>query len=210
MKLYDHAMAPNPRRVRIFLAEKGIEVDTVQVDIAAGENLGAEFRAINPRCLLPTLVLDDGTVIDESVAICRYFEEIRPMPNLMGSDAKSKALIESAQRHMEWDGLMAVAEAFRNGNPAFANRSISGKEGVAAVPGLVERGRALAIRFFGALNATLGNAQYVAGDTFSIADITAFCVVDFAKWIQIRAGEEHPHVRRWYDEVKARPSSHRR
>lgn len=207
MKLYEFTMAPNPRRVRVFLAEKGIEVETVQVDIPAGENIAPAFRAINPRGLLPTLVLDDGTVIDESVAICQYFEELHPEPPLMGTDAKSKAVIASAQRHMEWDGLMPVAEAFRNGNPAFANRAISGSEGVPAVPSLVERGLASAQRFYTALNETLGQAEYVAGDAFSIADITAFCVVDFAKWVKIRAGDEHPHIQRWYATVSSRPSA---
>ena len=207
MKLYDFTMAPNPRRARIFLAEKGIEIETVQVDIPAGENIAPAFRAINPRGLLPTLELDDGTIIDESVAICRYFEELQPDPPLMGTDAKSKAVIESAQRHMEWDGLMPVADAFRNGNPAFADRAISGSEGVATIPDLVGRGLAAAGRFYDSLNTTLADSEYVAGDTFSIADITAFCVVDFAKWVQIRVGDEHPNIKRWYDAVKARPSS---
>lgn len=207
MKLYEYTMAPNPRRVRIFLAEKGVEIDTVQVDIPSGENLAPEFRTINPRSLLPTLVLDDGTVIDESVAICRYIEELHPEPPLMGTDAKSKAVIESAQRHMEWDGLLSVAEAFRNSNPTFVDRGISGSEGVPAIEALVDRGRASTIRFLGALNDTLGTSEYVAGDAFSIADITAFCVVDFAKWIQVRAGDEHPHLNRWYAAFKARPSS---
>lgn len=207
MKLYEYTMAPNPRRVRIFLAEKGIEVETVQVDIPAGENIAPTFRAINPRGLLPTLVLDDGTAIDESVAICQYFEELHPEPPLMGTDAKSKAVIASAQRHMEWDGLMPVAEAFRNGNPAFANRAVSGSEGVPAVAALVERGLASAKRFYAALNETLAHAEYVAGDAFSIADITAFCVVDFAKWVKFRAGDEHPHIQRWYAAVSSRPSA---
>ena len=207
MKLYEMTMAPNPRRLRIFLAEKGIEVDSVQVDIPSGENIAPAFRAINPRGLLPTLVLDDGTVIDESVAICRYFEELHPEPALMGTDATSKAVIESAQRHMEWDGLMPVADAFRNGNPAFADRAVSGTEGVPVIADLVGRGKQLAGRFFDSLNETLADSEYVAGDTFSIADITAFCVVDFAKWVQIRVGDEHPHVQRWYASVKARPSS---
>ena len=207
MKLYDYTMAPNPRRVRIFLAEKGIDIEMEQVDIPAGENLSAEFRAINPRSLLPTLVLDDGTVIDESVAICRYFEELHPEPPLFGTDARSKAVIESAQRHMEWDGLMPVAEAFRNSNPTFANRSTAGSEGVPALDGLVERGRNGAQRFYDALNTTLGESQYVAGDAYSIADITAYCVVDFAKWVQIRAGDEHPNIKRWYAEVASRPSA---
>lgn len=207
MKLYDMTMAPNPRRVRIFLAEKGIEVDSEQVDIPSGENIAPAFRAINPRGLLPTLVLDDGTVIDESVAICRYFEELHPEPSLMGTDATSKAVIESAQRHMEWDGLMPVADAFRNGNPAFTDRAVSGTEGVPLIADLVGRGTLLAHRFFDSLNETLADTEYVAGDTFSIADITAFCVVDFAKWVQLRIGDEHPHVQRWYAAVKSRPSS---
>lgn len=207
MKLYDYRMAPNPRRVRVYLAEKGIEVETVQVDIPAGENLGEGFRAINPRSLLPTLLLDDGTVIDESVAICRYFEELHPEPPLMGTDARSRAVIESAQRHMEWDGLMSVAEAFRNSNATFDDRGISGSTGVPRIPDLVERGRASTQRFFASLNETLGESTHVAGEDYSIADITAFCVVDFAKWIQIRAGDEHPHLKRWYAQVAARPSS---
>ena len=207
MKLYDFAMAPNPRRVRIYLAEKGIEVEKVQVDIPSGENLAAEFRAINPRCLLPTLVLDDGTVIDESIAICVYFEALHPTPPLFGTDAKSRAVIASAQRHMELDGLSSVADAFRNGNPAFADRSISGSEGVPAVPGLVERGQAATRRFFASLNNALGESEFVAGDAFSVADITAFCVVDFAKWIQVRAGDEHPNIKRWYGAVSSRPSA---
>ncbi len=207
MKLYDFKMAPNPRRVRIFLAEKGIEVETEQVDIPSGQNLGAAFRAVNPRCLLPTLVLDDGTVIDESVAICTYFEAEHPDPPLFGTDAKSKATIASAERHMELDGMSAVADAFRNGNPAFANRSISGSEGVPSVPGLVERGRAAAQRFFERLNATLDDSEFVAGSAYSVADITALCVVDFAKWIQIRAADEHPHIKRWYAAVSSRPSA---
>lgn len=207
MKLYDFKMAPNPRRVRIFLAEKGIEVETEQVDIPSGENLKPAFRAINPRSLLPTLVLDDGTIIDESVAICVYFEALHPEPALLGTDAKSRAVIASVQRHVEFDGLLSVAEAFRNGNPAFANRSLSGTEGVPAVPGLVERGTASAKRFYAALNGTLEKSEFVAGDSYSIADITALCVVDFARVIQMRVSDEHPHLKRWHEAVSSRPSA---
>ena len=152
-------------------------------------------------------MLDDGTVLDESVAICRYFEELHPQPPLMGTDAQSRAVIESVQRHVEWDGLMPVADAFRNGNPAFADRATPGSQGVPVIRELVERGRAAALRFYDSLNAALGKSDHVAGDAFSIADITAFCVVDFAKWVQIRAGDEHPHIQRWYAAVKARPSA---
>lgn len=207
MQLYEYAMAPNPRRVRIFLVEKGIAVDTVQVDIPAGENLAPAFRAVNPRGVLPTLVLDDGTVIDESVAICRYFEELHPEPALMGSDARSKAVIESAQRRMEWDGLLPAGDAFRNGNPVFADRALPGSEGVPAIAALAERGRAAMQRFFDALDATLAAQPFVAGEAFSIADITAFCAIDFAKWAKLRAGEAHPNLLRWHAEVGARPSA---
>lgn len=207
MQLYEYAMAPNPRRVRMFLSEKGIAVDTVQVDIPAGENLAAAFRVVNPRGLLPTLVLDDGTVIDESVAICRYFEELQPAPALMGVDARSRAVIESAQRRMEWDGLLPVAEAFRNSSPVFANRALAGSDGVPAIAALAERGRQAALRFFDALEATLAAQPFVAGEAFSIADITAFCTIDFAKWAKLRPGDAHPHLLRWHEAVGARPSA---
>ena len=158
MKLYDYTMAPNPRRVRIFLAEKGIEIEKVQVDIPAGENLAPEFRAINPRGLLPTLVLDDGhhhRRVRGHLPLFRVAAS-RPPP-LIGTDAKTRAVVASAQRHMEFDGLQSVADAFRNANPTFANRSISGSEGVPAVPGLVERGQAAAARFYTSLNDTLAS-----------------------------------------------------
>ena len=181
MKLYDSKLAPNPRRVRIFMAEKGVECENVQIDIIAGENLTDDFLAINPRGMLPTLVLDDGTAIDETVAICRYLEEVHPEPPLLGTDAKDKAHIEARQRHMEFDGLLGAAEAFRNSFPGFAERGLAGNVGtVGAVPELVERGKASVTRFYEALDADLGNSEFVAGDTFTIADITALATVDFA------------------------------
>lgn len=208
MKLYDMKLAPNPRRVRIFLAEKGIYVERVDLNIGAGENLSPEFLAINPRGLLPTLVLDDGTVLDESIAICRYFEEVYPEPNLMGRTALEKAMIESWQRRIEFDGLLSVATAFRNAAPHFANRSMPGAHPpLPQVPAMVERGMILSQGFFDALNDRLGNSAYVAGDRFTIADITALTTIDFAKWIKLTIGEQHPHLRRWYADVSARPSA---
>jgi len=208
MKLYDCTLAPNPRRVRIFLAEKGIEIEKVQVDIVKGENLRPEFLNINPRGLLPVLELDDGTRIDETIAICRYLEEIRPEPALLGSDALSKAVIESWQRHVEIDGFLAAAEAFRNDNPIFSQRAIPGvTERVDAIPALVARGRASTLRFFDRLNHRLASCSFVAGDTFSIADITALCTVDFARWAKLEVPVEHTHTRRWYETVSKRPSA---
>ena len=209
MKLYNSQMAPNPRRTRIFLAEKGVDYEVVEYNIPKGDNLNPEFLKINPRGLLPTLVLDDGTVIDESIAICRYIEESVPEPNLMGIDAKSKAHIEARQRHMEFDGLNGAAEAFRNSYPGFRSRGLGGNVGeVPAIPELAERGRETVSRFFDSLNEYLGENAYCAGDSFSIADITALTAVDFATTAaRIAFPEDKPNLKRWYDEVSARPSA---
>ena len=209
MKLYDSKLAPNPRRVRIFMAEKGVTCDNQQVDIVKGENLGEDFLAVSPRGLLPTLVLDDGTVLDESVAICRYLEETHPQPPLMGTDPVSKAHVEARQRHMEFDGLMSAAEAFRNAFPGFEARGLGGNVGtVDAIPELAARGKASVGRFYAALDEHLAKSQYVAGDTFTIADITALCTVDFASGAaRSPVPDECANVKRWYAEVSARPSA---
>ncbi len=209
MKLYDSKLAPNPRRVRMFMAEKGIECETAQVDIIQGENLSDDFLAINPRGVLPTLVLDDGTVLDESVAICRYLEEIQPQPALMGTDPVSKAHIEARQRHMEFDGLMGAAEAFRNSFPGFANRGLPGNAGaVDAVPELVERGKNTVQRFYERLDQALAQSEFVAGDAFTIADITALCTIDFAAGAaRLPIPDDCENLKRWHAAVSARPSA---
>lgn len=207
MKFYDCTMAPSPRRVRIFLAEKGVKLDTVQVDLMKGENLGAEFLKINPRGTVPVLQLDDGTCLDETVPICRYIEELHPNPPLMGTDAKSRAVIAMRVRHIEWDGFLAGAEAFRNASPAFADRGIPGVNGVPAIPALAERGRQGLHRFMDRLEAILSTSEYIAGNRYTIADITGLCVVDFAAWVKIKPSDSHPHIRRWYGSVSSRPSA---
>lgn len=207
MKFYDCAAAPSPRRVRIFVAEKGITLDTVQVDLLAGENLKPGFLAINPRGVVPVLQLDDGTCIDESVPICRYLEELYPEPCLMGDTPKARAVIASVTRHVEIDGFLAGAEAFRNSTPRFADRGIPGRVGVPAIPQLAERGRAGLARFFDQLEQVLSRQPYLAGDTFSIADITALCVVDFAGWVKLKLPDTHAYARKWYEQVAARPSA---
>ena len=208
VKLYGNNMAPNPRRVHIFMAEKGITCENVQLDIVKGENLSDEFLAINPRGMLPTLVLDDGTVIDETVAICRYFEETQPEPALMGTDPVNKALVESKQRHMEWDGLLGAMEAFRNAFPGFASRGLGGNVGtVEAIPALVERGKETLRRFYERLDGQLAASKFIAGDDFTIADITALCTIDFAAGAaRVPIPEECANVSRWHTEVSARPS----
>jgi glutathione S-transferase len=208
MKLYDMVKAPNPRRVRMFLAEKGIEVPCEQLDIAGGENLTPGYLAINPRGSVPALLLDDGTLIDESVAICRYFEELHPEPNLLGRTPLEKAQIESWQRHMEFDGMMSVGFVFRNVHPPFANRGAAGTApAVPQLPDMAARGIVLTEHFFATLNARLGDVPFVAGDRFTIADITGFIAVEFARWVKLAPAETHDNIKRWYADIKARPSA---
>ena len=208
MKLYDTKMAPNPKRVRIFLKEKGIEVEKVEMNLIEGENLSADYLKINPRGLVPTLILDDGTVLDESVAICRYLEEIQPEPNLLGTDAKEKALIESWQRHVEFDGFTPLLECFRNSFPGFADRALPGlPPEYKAIPELAERGKRRYQLFLENLNKRLGENEYIAGNRFTIADITAYCGIGFAKVVKMTIPEQHKHTLRWHKQISERPSA---
>lgn len=208
MKLYDMEKAPNPRRVRMFLAEKGIAIERVEINIQAGENLGPEYLAINPRGVVPTLVLDDGSILDESLAICRYFEALHPEPNLFGRTPLEMAQIESWQRRMEFEGMFNIAAAFRNAMPAYANRAAPGSgPATPQVPALIERGKMMSQHWLDGLETRLSQSAYVAGERFSVADITAFICVDFAKWIGLRAGDSHLALKAWYAGIKARPSA---
>lgn len=208
MKLYDCGMAPNPRRARIFIAEKGLEIPRIEVDLIGGENLQPAFQAINPRGLVPTLELDDGTRIDEVVSICRYLEELHPSPPLLGTTAVERALVDSRQRQMEFEGMIGVSEIFRNSHPAFAQRSLPGvAESVKAVPELVERGRQTLTRFFAALERYLSRSEFVVGARYTLADITALCAIDFAGWVEIGVPPQHVHTQRWYAAVSSRPSA---
>ncbi|MBI3246562.1 MAG: glutathione S-transferase family protein [Deltaproteobacteria bacterium] len=208
MKLYDCQMAPNPRRVRIFLAEKGLDLPKVEVSILDGDNLKPEFLRINPRGLLPVLELENGTVLDETVAICRYLEETHPEPNLMGATPVERATIESWQRHMEFDGLQAVSEVVRNSIPVFSSRGLAGTTQVPAIPALVERGTASMARFFARIEQRLQETEFVAGNRFTIADITALCAVDTAKnFVKMPIPEGNTNTQRWYVAVSSRPSA---
>ena len=207
MKLYDCQMAPNPRRVRVFLAEKGVDIPKTEVSIIEGENLKPEYLAVNPRGLLPTLELDDGNRIDETIAICRYIEETHPEPNLMGQDALEKAQIESWQRHMEFDGLNPTGEMFRNSFDPFKNRGLPGLENVQAIPELAARGKAGVERFYERLEQRLSQSTYIAGERYTIADITALCVVDFASFAKMGIPEANTNTKRWHADVSARPSA---
>lgn len=208
MRLYDMTLAPNPRRVRIFLAEKGIEVPRVEIDIQKGENLEPDYLAINPRGVVPTLVLDDGTILDESIAICRYFEALQPEPNLFGRDPLEIARVEAWQRRIEFEGLFNIAAAFRNSRPAYADRAAPGAgPPTPQIPELAERGLLLARGFLDTLEQRLGESPFVAGPRFTVADITAIVCLDFARWVGLKAEAAHPTVAGWHRAMKARPST---
>jgi glutathione S-transferase len=209
MRLFDFALAPNPRRVRMFLAEKSVEIPLVQINTRKREQFEESFHAINPQNAVPVLELDDGTCIAESVAICRYIEELHPEPPLMGTDAKSKAIVEMWNRQVELVGYVAASEAVRNALPMFEDRGLSGVPGgVPQIPALVERGKQTLGRFFGMLDRQLAGNPFVAGEVFSIADITAFVTIEFAKRVDVAIpGSGAENVVRWHGEIASRPSA---
>lgn len=200
MKLYDSAMAPNPRRVRIFLAEKGIEVPKIQVDIAKAENRKPPFLEKNPMGGLPVLELDDGTCIAESVAICRYFEETQPEPPLLGTDARDRALVEMWQRRMELEVALPIMQCFRNTHAFFEGR-------IPQVPEYGEVCRGSAEKRLVWLDGELATRPFVAGERFTIADITALVGIDFGRVVGIRIQPEQKHLQRWHEAVSSRPSA---
>jgi glutathione S-transferase len=198
--LHDSRMAPNPRRVRIFLAEKGIAVPLHEVDIGSAENRKPAFLEKNPYGGLPVLELDDGTCIAESVAICRYFEELHPEPPLMGTDAVDRAQVEMWNRRMELDLFRTVTDAFRNGHEFFKGR-------VTQVPEYAAVCKAAAPGKLAWLDGVLAERPFIAGERYSIADITALCAVDFGRVIGLRISPEQKHLARWHESVSGRPSA---
>lgn len=200
-KLYDGGRAPNPRRVRIFLAEKGVSVERVPVDMGQGGHLSAEIAALNPLRRLPILQLDDGRVLTESVAICRYFEELYPEPALFGSGAFARARVEEWNRRLELNLYAAIAAVFRHLHPAMAQVEVP------QVPAWGEANRSKALAFLRLFDDHLADAAFVAGDDFSIADITGLVAIDFLRLARIDLPEELTNVRRWHGEVTARPSA---
>ena len=207
MKFYDCITAPSPRRVRIFMAEKGIEIPTVQVDLRNGEQLSDAFRKINPRCTVPVLELDDGTCLNETLAICYYLESQYPEPNLMGRDAREQALVINWNEQVMFEGFLAGADALRNVAKGFANRALTGPKSFGQIPELAERGRARLEQFMAMLDGRLADSPYVALDRYTMADIGAYVCVDFAGWIKLPVLEQWPNIRRWHEQLSARPSA---
>ena len=201
MKLYDSARAPNPRRVRVFLAEKGVSVPTEQVDIGALAHKSAAFAAVNPMQRVPALQLDDGTVIAESMAICRYFEALRPEPPLFGRGAIEVALVEMWNRRLELNLLGPIASVFRHLHPAM--KVLEQPQ----IPDWGEANKPRVAEFLGFLDGELKDRLFVAGDDYSVADITGMVAVDFMKPAKLTVPDELTHLRRWHAQVSDRPSA---
>jgi len=208
MKLYDWGAAPNPRRVRIFLAEKGIEIPTEDVGVPNSGDLKPEFLTANPHRRVPLLELDDGTFIGEALAICRYFEALHPEPPLMGRTPKEMALIDMWERIADFEGLQAVSENFRNSRRSFTDRAIAGfANALPQIPALIERGEVRTRMFFEKIDAQLADKEFIAGDTYNAADITTLCTVDFAKFCKLNPSDGSANLMRWHGAVSARPSA---
>ena len=207
MKFYDCATAPSPRRVRIFAAEKGISLPTVQVDLRNGEQFSDAFRAINPDCTVPALVLDDGTVVADAVAICGYLEELHPDPPLIGATPQERAVVTALNRQIERDGFFAAMDAFRNASKGLKGRALPGPHDYEQIPQLAERGRTRVDNFFRATDARLADREFVAGSRYTLADISTLVLVDFAGWAKLSVPDECANLRRWYTVVSARPST---
>jgi len=201
MILYEDTRAPNPRRVRIFLAEKSIEVESRAVDIMSKAHLSDDITGLNPFARVPFLVLDDGQVISETIAICRYFEELHPEPNLFGKGAVEIAMVEMWQRRIELELFFTVAHAFRHSNPYMAELE---------VPQVADWATANFDRLDSVLtkiDRELADREFIAGEHYSVADITALVSIDFMRIIKRKLTDQHPYLQRWYTQVSARPGS---
>jgi glutathione S-transferase len=200
VKLYDSTIAPNPRRVRIFLAEKGVSVPLEQVDIRGGVNRQADFLAKNPLGGLPVLELDDGTCIAESLVICEYFEDRHPEPPLLGRTPEEKAAARMWERRMELEVMGPLLGAFRHSSPFFKGR-------ITQVPEMVAPSRGAAAKRLAWVDELLGTREFVAGDRYTVADITLFCAVDFGGMVGEGYDASLKNLTRWHEAMKARPSA---
>ena len=202
MKLYDHPTAPNPRRVRVFLAEKGIEVERVSVDLQAGEHKTPEFLEKNMNGQIPVLELDDGTCISESIAICRYFEAEHPDPPLFGATSREQGKIEMWIRRIELNFMMPVGLAWVHGSPL--TKAVVKQQ----IPEMAEQARSMVRSYFDFLDQHLEGSEFLAGDAFSVADIIALCTADFAAQLNdLPHSSDQVHLSRWYGAVSGRPSA---
>ncbi len=206
MRLFDFERAPNPRRVRIFLAEKQVEIPRVNVNLFRREQLSAEFLAINPGATVPVLELDDGTCLSECLAICRYLETMHPEPALFGTTPRQQALTLMWTNIVDNEGLSAIAEVLRNLSPGFRDHALPGPLDCAQIPALIERGRRRSEQFFDRVAHQLQHQPWLAGEDYSFADISLLVTTDFAGWVDIDPVKNRPSLKRWYARVASRPA----
>jgi glutathione S-transferase len=201
MKLYDGGRAPNPRRVRVYLAEKGIKIPIEQVDLGSMAHRSTAYTAVNPLQRVPALELDDGTIITESIAICRYFELLHPQPVLFGRDPKEVAIVEMWQRRVELHLLFPISQVFRSLHPAMAQMEVP------QVPAWGEANKPRVMEFLALLDRELAKRRHIAGESYTVADITGLIAVDFMKPAKLSVPENLANVKRWHADVSARPSA---
>jgi glutathione S-transferase len=204
--LYDCATAPSPRRARILLAEKGITHNTVQVDLKAGEQLGEDYRKINPLCTVPALRTEEGAMLTSNAAITAYVEARFPQPPMLGVTPMDKAEIADWHWRIEFEGFLPIAEAFRNSSVAMRNRALPGPENYEQIPQLAERGQTRLQHFLVDLDERLRDHDFIAANQFSIADIAAVVTIDFARIVKVRPDERHPNLLRWRSAMALRPT----
>jgi len=201
MKLYDGGRAPNPRRVKVFLAEKGLTVPLEQVDLGKLAHKQPEYTAINPLQRVPALELDDGTILTESIAICRYIEALHPEPRLFGQGAKDEAMVEMWQRRVEFHLLVPISQVFRHAHPAMKEMEVP------QVPAWADSNKPRVTEFLEILDRELKDRRFVAGDRYTVADITGLVCIDFMKPAKLAVPESLSNLKRWHAEVSARPSA---
>lgn len=207
MRFYDYRFAPSPRKVRLFIEEKGLDIPSVEVDLRSLAQRDPKFLAVNPGATVPVLELDDGTRITESLAICHYLERLHPEPNLMGVDAKEQALVLMWNDVLTFEGYLGLQEVLRNGHEAFKGRALGGPVAYEQIPALVERGRRRAAVFFDKLDAQLRDSQFVAGERFTYADIVGFVYLGFAtRAMGTDETQGRAALQRWSGAVAARPA----
>jgi len=203
MKLYTYDPAPNPRRLALFMQHKGIEIETQQIDMMVAEQLGDDYRNINPDCTVPALVLDDGTVLTEVIGICAYLEELHPEKPLLGTTALEKALVISWDHKLFLGVMMSIASMLRNRGDGFRDRALPGALDIPQIPELAERGALQLQDVIPKLDAHLANNAWVAGENFSFADIDLLVATDFMAWVKQSIPEDCTHLKAWREKASA-------
>jgi glutathione S-transferase len=207
MKFYDCQTAPSPRRVRIFIAEKGLDIPTVEVDMRNKEQLGEAFLKINPQATVPALTLDDGTTLVSTAGCRTYLEGVHPEPAMMGRNDAERGVVADLISKIESEGLGAVAECLRNTAKGMKGRALTGQHNYEQIPDLGARGKVRAERFYESLDSVIGDKAFLAGDAISAADIDAFIFCEFTQWIKVAMPDSCKNVARWHAAMKERPSA---